>query len=238
MIRKAFFALLLLAPALAGAQQYRWIDKDGRVQFSDAPPPAGARDVRRNAPAEKPAAQKPAPAADAPLPFEVTRLQKDFPITLYTSPTCKEGCEMARGALNKRGLPFKEVQVWDPDSNEELKRVSGATDVPTLVVGRSVQRGFEQGAFDGLLDSAGYPRAGVLPARAQKPPATPEGYVTDEAKQAKPVEAPAAEAKSAAGPYDTSGLKGPPPKPGQYDPSGLTGPPPKPGQYGVPGETK
>ena len=229
------FSLILLALALpAQAQQYRWVDKDGRVQFTDSPPPAWAKDVRKsNVTTAKPQA--------APLPFELARLQKDFPVTLYTSPNCREGCELTRAALNKRGVPFKEVQVWNPETNEELKSVSGAVEVPTLLVGRSAQRGFEQGAFDALLDSAGYPRAGVLPAGAQKAPGTPEGYVAPGGEAAKPVAQPetASEPSQKAGPYDPSGLQSNvKPKPPLYDPSGLTGPPPKPGQYGVPGESK
>ena len=224
MIFRAFLtvlpAMLLLVTGLADAQQYRWTDKDGRIQFTDAPPPPWAKDVRRtNVTTAKPAA--------APMPFELARLQKDFPVTLYTAPNCKEGCELVRAALNKRGVPFKEVLVWDHETNEELMKVSGAAEVPTLMVGRSAQRGFEQGAFDALLDSAGYPKAGVLPALQQKPPATPEGYVAEGTTStgAQPVQAPP---EPKAGPYDTSGLKGPPPKPGIYDPSGLKGPPPKP----------
>ena len=236
MILRAFLLVLIAAAAatsgVAQAQQYRWLDRNGTTQFGDVPPP-GARNVQKiSVPSAK-------PEASAPLPFEVARLQKDFPVTLYTAPACKEGCERARALLNKRGVPFKEVSVWEEDTNEELKRVSGGTDVPTMVVGRSVERGFEPTAFDALLDSAGYPKAGSLPARSQKAPDTPEGYVAPDGsggKAAKPLEKPGAPQK--AGPYDASGLTGPTPKPGQYDPSGLTGPPPKPGQYGIPGEPK
>ena len=237
MIYRAFFRTLalslLLAAATAQAQQYRWIDKNGRVQYTDAPPPAGAKDVRRT---EAPGAA--APAAEAEQPFELTRLQKDFPVTLYSSPNCKEGCELARAALNKRGVPFKEVQVWNPETNEELKRVSGAAEVPTLLVGRSSQRGFEPGAFEALLDSAGYPKSGILPSRKQGIPEAPEGYVAQSG--AKPVaeSSGAAAPQPKAGRYDASGLQGPAPKQGQYDPSGLQGTPAKPGQYGVPGEAK
>ena len=234
MIYRAFFQACCLAVLLAagGAHaQYRWIDKDGSVKYTDAPPPAWAKDVRQtNVPTAKPAAPQ--------VPFELARLQKDFPVTLYTSPNCKEGCDLARGALNKRGIPFKEVQIWNPETNEELKRVAGASEVPTLVVGSSVNRGFEQGAFDALLDSAGYPRAGILPELSQNAPPPPEGYVPA-ADAPKPVAEPAkAEGPAKAGPYDPSGLTGPAPKPGQYDPSGLTGPAPKPGQYGIPAESK
>jgi len=149
MICRAFLVLLCLAAVgVAQAQSYRWTDDKGVVRYSDQPPPATAKNV------EKLDIETPKPAA-APPPYELARLQKDFPVTLYTSPNCKEGCELARGALNKRGVPFKEVQVWDPATNEELKSVSGAVEVPTLLVGRSANRGFEQGAFDALLDSAG-----------------------------------------------------------------------------------
>lgn len=233
MILRGFLLVLFIAAAAAAsvaqAQQYRWVDRNGATQFGDVPP-AGARNVQKiAAPTSKPEA----PA----VPFELARLQKDFPVTLYTSPNCKEGCDQSRLALNRRGIAFKEVQVFDPDTNDELKRVSGGLDVPTLLVGRSTQRGFEQGAFDALLDSAGYPRAGILPVLRQKTPEVPEGYVSSAGREpAKP--ASGVDAPLKAGPYDPSGLTGPAPKPGQYDPSGLTGPPPKPGQYGVPGEGK
>jgi glutaredoxin len=221
MILRAFFLLIATALAASGtawAQAYRWIDKDGKVQFTDTPPPPGAKDVRKTA---APAA--PAEAATSPqLPFEIARLQKDFPVTLYTSPSCKEGCDLARAALNKRGVPFKEVQIWNAEGNEELKRVSGAVEVPTLLVGRSAQRGFEQGAFDLLLDSAGYPKAGLLPPLSQKAPGSPEGYVSPNAPQ---------QAAQPAAPTEPAAKSGP------YDPSGLQGPAPKQGIYGLPGES-
>lgn len=233
MILRAFLLVLFASAAatagLVQAQQYRWVDRNGTIQFGDVPP-AGAKNVQKMTVTT---AKPEAPA----VPFELARLQKDFPVTLYTSPNCKEGCDQSRLALNTRGVPFKEIQVFDPDTNEELKRVSGGLDVPTLLVGRSVQRGFEQGAFDSLLDSAGYPRAGILPVLKQKTPEAPEGYVSSAGREAaKP--AATADAPPKAGPYDPSGLTGPAPKPGQYDPSGLTGPPPQPGQYGIPGERK
>ena len=236
MILRAFLLVLFTAAAAASgvaqAQQYRWVDRNGTPQFGDTPPP-GARSVQKITAA--PIAKPEGPA----LPFEVARLQKDFPVTLYTTPTCKEGCERARALLNTRGVPFKEVLVWQEETNEELKRVSGGTVVPTMVVGRSFERGFEPTAFDALLDSAGYPKAGALPARSQKAPETPEELIAPDGtagRQAKPAANPAAAAK--AGPYDPSGLTGPAPKQGPYDPSGLVGPPPKPGQYGIPGERK
>jgi glutaredoxin len=231
MIYRAFFQAFCLAALLAAGvahAQYRWIDKDGSVKYTDAPPPSWAKDVRKSAaPAAKPEAAAP------PLPYELAEIQKNFPVTLYTAPLCKEACTVARGVLNKRGIPFTEVSVYTQETVDKIKELTNSDQVPVLVVGRSVLSGYDSVKFDALLDSGGYPAAGVYPARSQAAPPMPEGF------EAPPPAEPASTADtSPKGPYDTSGLQGPPPKPGQYDPSGLTGPPPKPGQYGVPAESK
>jgi glutaredoxin len=180
----------------AAAQLYRWTDEKGRVHITDTPPPSSAMNVQK----KKPAAPS---VVESQMPYELAQAVKDFPVTLYTSPSCKQGCDAARDALNKRSVPFKEVQVWDEQTNDELKRVSGGNDVPTLVVGRSVHRGFEQSAYDVLLDSARYPRAGLLRPRAQAVPDAPEGYVPPAERSAPPVAEPVKPEPEAppAGPY-------------------------------------
>jgi glutaredoxin len=166
----------------------------------------------------------------APLPFEIARLLKDFPVTLYTSPNCKEICEQARAALNQRSVPFTEEQIWNEETQQKLKTVSGSNQVPVIVIGRTVLTGFDQSKVDELLSSSGYPAAGVYPPRKQSAPPPPDSAAKAEAP--KPVAGPKP------GPYDTSNLQGPPPKPGLYDSSKLQGPAPKPGPYGVPAESK
>jgi len=160
--------LALIAGAATGQQLYRWTDEKGAVHVTDTPPPASAKNVKK----EQAAGGASAPAE--PLPFEVSVAAKNFPVKLYTAPNCKEQCDMARAALNKRGVPFKEVQVFDQATNDELKSVVGASEVPALVVGRTVQKGFEQGTYDALLDSAGYPKAGTVPPRSQAAPPPPQ----------------------------------------------------------------
>jgi glutaredoxin len=203
-LRVAIAFVLTLSAAAASAQLYRWTDEKGRVHITDTPPPASARNVQRISGAGN-------TAIPAQTPYELTQAMENFPVTLYTSPSCEEPCASARSVLNRRGVPFKEVLVWDQTSNEELKRVSGATDVPTLVVGRSVQVGFEQGAFDALLDSARYPKAGTVPARSQGAPPPPEGYASQGERKPPPVAEPVppAEPEAPPGPYAPR-----PPRPG------------------------
>ena len=191
----AFLALVLFTSA-ANAQLYRWTDEKGGVHVTDTPPPPNARGVDL----QKPRAN----VVETPPPYELATAMKDFPVVLYTSPSCTEGCEFARKALNSRGVPFREVQVWDEKTNDELKKVTGASQVPTLMVGRSVHQGFQQEAYEALLDSARYPKAGILRPRAQAAPQPPEGYPAERegrTSRAEPEKPQVEEEAKPAGPY-------------------------------------
>ncbi len=176
-------ALALPLGAAHAQQLYRWVDQHGEVHVSDQPPPPTAKDIQK-----KSYGGSVAPASEEP--YALAKAMKDAPVTLYTSPTCQDPCSQARAALNGRGVPFKEVSVWNPETNAELKSVSGANEVPVLVVGASVEKGFSQGAFDTALDAAGYPRACILPPRSQAAPAPPEGYVPPSQRAPQPAEEP------------------------------------------------
>ena len=167
-----FFVIAFSAVAASAQQMYRWTDDKGRVHITDTPPPPSAKGVQKS----KGGASVPAEGSSDQTPYSLALAMKEYPVSLYTSPMCKDPCQRAREHLNKRGVPFKEIQVWDVDSNEELKRVSGSNQVPTVLVGSSVQKGYEVSAFDELLDSARYPKAGSVKPRAQAAPAVPEGY--------------------------------------------------------------
>jgi len=43
MMRIGSIVLLALVPVLAQAQMYKWVDENGRTQYSDRPPPAGVK---------------------------------------------------------------------------------------------------------------------------------------------------------------------------------------------------
>jgi glutaredoxin len=230
--RLFLLGVLLCAAATVQAQQYRWVDEKGRPQFGDNPP-ASAKGVRKT---EAKKAESPA-EGEQQMPFEVARAQKDFPVTLYTAPICKQPCELARSALNKRGVPFTEVQVWNVETLEQLKTRAGSDNVPALMVGRSALSGFDQVRFDSLLDSAGYPKQGAVAPRAQRAPAPPEGYEPPPVAEPERAET---DTGVKPGPYDTSGLpSNRSDKPGPYDPSGLpSNRPDKPGPYLTPGSAK
>lgn len=165
-------AVALLAAGAANAQLYRWTDPSGRVHFTDTPPPPNASNVQKKRLAPPPSApSKPAE------PFVVQQARKTAPVTLYTAPGC-DPCGAARRLLGERGVPFKEVSVVDEAGAEQLKKAVGGSVVPAIVVGTSTQMGFQQDAYSALLDRAGYPKTGILPAQKPKEAAAPQSKRT------------------------------------------------------------
>lgn len=168
---------ILLAVALcvvalsASAELYRWTDEKGRVHVTDTPPPPSAKGVKKTGPQGAPA-ESAAPQSSGPEPFALQQARKNFPVTLYTVPDC-EACTAARGLLNKRGIPFKEVSVTEAAVQDEFKKTIGGNTVPAMLVGSTVQKGFEESSYQRLLDAAGYPPMGALPARNQAEPSPP-----------------------------------------------------------------
>jgi glutaredoxin len=156
---------LLLASAVA-AQAYRWVDKDGKVHYSQTPPqPTDAAKVQKRSVGGS-------VVETSQLPYATQQAAKNFPVTIYTSENCVEPCNEARTLLSQRGVPFREVAIADDKGRAELKKVSGGDEVPVLTVGKQVTKGYSADLWHTALDSAGYPRnAAPLAAKAQKPEA-------------------------------------------------------------------
>lgn len=159
--------IALLAAALAVQAQpvYRWVDKQGKVHYSDQPPPADAKQVRQ-------------PRLNintvetSDLPYETQKAMQDFPVRLFTSPECQSECIMARDFLKRRGIPYGETSVkTQEDVDSFTKTFKSALFVPSLAVGGRIQKGYEESAWNGTLDAAGYPRS--VPPRTKTPVSAP-----------------------------------------------------------------
>ena len=160
-------ALACVFAAQAQTNVYRWVDKEGKVHFSDAPPPADAKDAtqKRLGGGE---------TDDTQLPYATQVAARRNPVTLYTGTKCGEPCVKARELLAQRGIPFTELDAQNnADAQAALKKLIGALEVPVLVVGESNTKGYEEIQWQASLDSAGYPRTrlpGQAPLRQAPPP--------------------------------------------------------------------
>jgi hypothetical protein len=172
---------LAAAPALAG-DLYRWVDKDGKVTYSDTPPPSDAKQVEEKSYGGN-------TIEVDKLPFATKDAVKKNPVTLYTS-NCGVVCDDALALLSKRGIPYttKSPQTSQPDA-DALKKLIGDLQVPVLVIGsQSPIKGFEAGTWESALDSAGYPKQAAIarkgaatsntpvPAKAKAAEEAPKGY--------------------------------------------------------------
>jgi Domain of unknown function (DUF4124) len=147
-------ALLALLSGVAAAQVqqqvYRYIDADGRVVYSDKPPPPTAREAQAKRIGNN-------SIETSELSFAVQQAQERFPVTLYTF-ACGVVCDTAEGVLNKRGVPHAVVDVSLGDGAERLKRLSGGLDAPTMQIGDQYATGFNEGKWQAMLTDAGYPK--------------------------------------------------------------------------------
>jgi Domain of unknown function (DUF4124) len=130
---------------------YRYTDVDGRIVYSDRPPPPNAKnaqtkrvggnyiDTDTESVAEQEASQR-------------------FPVTLYTF-ACGDVCDNAVGLLNRRGVPFTTVDVQSPDGVKKLQALTGELNAPVLTVGeKMLSKGFNEARWQQMLDDAGYPK--------------------------------------------------------------------------------
>jgi glutaredoxin len=172
LIAVSFAAMALVAGAAADAATnvYRWVDSQGKVHFSDTPPPVEARSVSQKRMGGGYVEQ-------SNLPYATQMAMKRNPVTLFTSKDCGP-CDRGRELLSSRGVPFTERNALA--SNAELealrKLTGGAGEVPFLQVGEAKVKGYDADSWNAALDGAGYPRTpppGTPAAGASHAPATP-----------------------------------------------------------------
>ncbi len=159
-------ACFLAAPSQA-QQVYRIVGSDGKVTFSDKPPPADSKSVVTSG-----ASGAPGAVAGSSLPFELRQVASKYPVTLYTGENCGP-CTSARSLLITRGIPFAEKTVTNVDDSQALQRISGENSLPFATIGSQQLKGFSDSEWTQFLNAAGYPAASVLPASYRQLPATP-----------------------------------------------------------------
>lgn len=167
---------MILAGPLYAAQLYRWVDEKGNVEWRDTPPPTTAKNV------EQRTLGRGNTIDTSSLPYSVQQAMKSHPVTLWTF-DCGEPCTDARNHLTRRGIPYTERNSQkDPDG---LKKATGGTHVPVLIVGTTQLKGYLESNWDTALDSAGYPRT-AMPGMKVKP----AGDAPDKAAPAAAAKAP------------------------------------------------
>lgn len=161
--------LLMLAALPLGADPlYRWVDQQGRVNYSDqAPPPALIKSAtQRNYSGS---------VIEGVDSYAMRQAKERHPVTLFATPGCGVPCEQATAHLARRGIPYTSKDPTnDPEAQKALASAGGRFRVPTLFVGSEKFEGYQESTWEALLDRAGYPKqpppGARRPVKADKSP--------------------------------------------------------------------
>jgi glutaredoxin len=173
-IRFAGLPVLLLAAMAATSvfAQYKVVEPDGSITYTDRPQPTTATRVTPLSPSDRtPRPSKNSPAGNE-LPIELRQAAQRYPVMLYTAKDCP-ACDAGRRFLQSRGIPYSERVVTSEEDASAMERVAGGRSVPTLTIGAQPLRGLSESDWTAYLDVAGYPRESRLPANWPRPVATP-----------------------------------------------------------------
>jgi len=156
--------LAVASAPLAAAQLYQWKDAQGRTVYSDQAPPPSVKNAQQKS--------FKGSVIESGESYATLTAREKFPIILYAS-ACGAPCDQARQLLTERGVPFssKDPQA-SPEAQAELKKLTGQSRVPVLLVGKEKIDGFESTLWQAALDRAGYPKY-ALPGRKATPEKTP-----------------------------------------------------------------
>lgn len=143
------FCLASLAATAQAVELFRWKDDKGITHYSDKPPPDSVRkyEVRKIT----------GNVVEGQESYAMKSAAQRNPILLYAT-DCGLLCDQARDHLARRGVPFN---ARNPELSSgdlaELKKLINSTEVPVLVVGREVVKGYDATRWDAVLNTAGYP---------------------------------------------------------------------------------
>ncbi len=159
---------LLLFSSLVHAQ-YKVVQPDGSVTYTDKPP---LTSNVRVTPLGRPGSRA-ATAAEIGLPPDLRSVTQRHPVTLFTTADCGVPCDSGRRLLQQRGVPYSEKRINTDEDAVALERLVGARTVPAVTIGAQPLRGFLDTEWAAFLDAAGYPRESKLPRNWQQPEPTP-----------------------------------------------------------------
>ncbi|MET3105303.1 glutaredoxin [Oxalobacteraceae bacterium GrIS 2.11] len=183
MASRIFLGLVLLMVGLSvQAQVYKWVDANGKVTYSDTPPPKNVTNVETRSFSSS-------EESGVALPFELAKAVKSAPVTMYISTPCPI-CDEARNFLKQNGIPYSEKTVTTNADIEKLNKLSGGNQLPFLLIGKIKLIGYNFPTWRSSLSLAGYPDSNILPSDYQYPAPQPAAPVVTAPKNNNPGQTP------------------------------------------------
>lgn len=144
----ALCALLICIPASAGAQQiHRWIDADGRVQYTDKPPPG----VKSSPVQSRINSYSGAPVVSGAASPAASRPE----IKMFATDWCPY-CRKAQDFFARQGIRYTHVDIEKSEAARAEYQRLGGRGVPVILVGTQRMNGFSEERLASMLKAAGY----------------------------------------------------------------------------------
>jgi glutaredoxin len=150
-----FVFCLLAGFQMVSGEIYQWKDKDGKIHFSDTPPPSevDAEIIQiKEDPLDKPKTKEDSPKTKIFRRIE-KRSSRDIDVIMYMTSWCGY-CRKAREYILLLGVNLIEYNVErDKDKREEMLRKSGgSTGVPLIDVEGIIVRGFHPDSIKAAIE--------------------------------------------------------------------------------------
>ena len=153
MLNRSGFIFWLAAISLcvigsANAELYKWKGEDGRIFYSDKPPPGEKLETAKYSSPE---------ITDG---FKKTSVEKNInknrannkTVVLYSATWCGV-CKKAKAYFEAEGIPYKEFDIENTRKGRvDYAKLKG-TGVPIIMIGDERLNGFSQGRFEKMYDS-------------------------------------------------------------------------------------
>jgi len=143
------FSLLAAFNFASAVTVYECVDAEGEVTFQDSCPPgtelAGTKQLSSNKKVEA---------------VDIAGIAAQNPVVLYGAPACADACDLVRNQLQKRNVPFSEVDVTAVAAEQlpaDVASEDGTVTVPTVTVADQRISGYSKSELDTALNGAGYP---------------------------------------------------------------------------------
>lgn len=155
------FVTMLFAIPDTHAQMYKWVGANGKIVYSDTPPPANAKKLASKS-------METSSLSNVKLPPELQAAVSKNPVVFYSTSNCS-ACNEARTMLKKNGIPFTEKTIKTDEDINKLKQISGDSTLPLIFVNKSKFLGFNEEEWRTALTAGGYPETSILPKEYRYP---------------------------------------------------------------------
>lgn len=154
-LRNAVMALAVavLAGAAQAQQIYRWVDGNGRVQYSAEKPPAGVQSGVVQPRVSSVGGN--AAAGSNATPAKGDRSAGKPAVKMYATDWCPY-CKQAREYFARNGIPYVELDIEKSESARAEHKSIGGRGIPVILVGNERMNGFSEQRMAQMLKAAGY----------------------------------------------------------------------------------